>query len=77
VPTENLEGDLQLRKAVEFVVANAVEKGSVPPEEGKTVVVTKEDCEPEHHHHDDEEPEAEAEAEASKEEAVAEETTEA
>jgi trigger factor len=62
VPTENLEGDLKLRKAVEFVVANAVEKGSEPQEEGKTVVVTKEDCEPEHHHHDEEAPEAEAEA---------------
>ncbi len=63
VPVENLKQDLALRKAVEFVVEHAVEKGSNPPEEGKTVVVTKEDCEPEHHHHDEEETAEETKAE--------------
>ena len=65
VPVEELKEDLALRKAVEFVVEHAVEKGSQPPKEGETLVVTKEDHEPEREHPE----EADAPAEAKAEEA--------
>ncbi|MGI6499115.1 MAG: trigger factor [Oscillospiraceae bacterium] len=65
VPVKNLKEDLALRKAADFVVEHAVEKGSEPPKEGQTVVVTKDDCEPEHHHHEEEEP-AEEETQTEK-----------